>query len=652
MLNKDKLFKLCVPLETKEVGDDDDLIITGHASTNDEDRTGDIIVTDAWKKPGALKDYLKNPIVLAFHDMSRPIGKTIGHEVDDKGLKITAKISKAAGDIRELIKEGILSAFSVGFMIKDADWDNQNGIFYIKEVELFEVSVVSVPANQNALFSMEKNFSSKEEYNEFKKQFTKESEETLMDKAKDKAQEQPIDVASLAKQISDMVKGDLRAEEEAARKAKEADEAKKAEIEITAKTAAEKLIADLREEIVEKNKPLEEALSGLHDLIKAQKESGELEKAFTAENKGKMEFATADDSRWKEISRDTRHGMIYASRLFGKDVTELKSFKDFVTKSGMNHWDSAVVGEWESEYSTTIQNALREQLVVEPLFSVIPMTTPTMNMPINPEAGYAQWIHESAYGDPRSSVAPYDETADGSTGTADQHQLDEQTLIARKLATKEYIGYEEEEDSIVALAPVIRDAVSRRMALASDKAVLRGQGVTTSASYDPISGLEVRGETPVTVAGGAAWEANNAWDEDLFVTMRRNLGLYGLDPSQLVLIASHDLYYALMRLPNFKTVDLLGDRATIITGQVGSLFGVPVLVSQAFDNAAITNGAVGTTLGIMVRPSNFVVGSLRGIMTEGDRDIVNQKRVIVSSRRFAFQDIIAGKGTIALQIAT
>ena len=652
MLNKDKLFKLCVPLETKEVGEEDDLIISGHASTNDEDRSGDIIVTDAWRKPNALKDYLKNPIVLAFHDMSRPIGKTIGYEVDSKGLKITAKISKAAGDIRELIKEGILSAFSVGFMIKDADWDTQSGTFYIKEVELYEVSVVSIPANQNALFSIEKNFSSPEEYNEFKKQFTKESEETLMDKATDKANDKPIDIAGLAKQISDMVKSDLKAQEEAAAKAAEQEKAKKAEIAATATTAAERMIADLRNEIVNKEKSLEEALKGVHDLLKTQKESGELEKAFSAENKGKMEFAKADDSRWKEIDRDTRHGMIYAARLFGKDITELKTFKNFVTKSGMEHWDAGVVGEWESEYSTTVQNAMREELVVERLFPVIPMSTPTMNMPINPEAGYATWVHENFY---RSSISPEDEaTANASTGAAQTQQLLEQTLIARKLATREFIGYEEEEDSIVALAPIIRDAVARRMAKASDLALLRGAGVTTTASYDPITGLENRGAltTDVEVAGSAAWEANSSWSEDVFVNMRRNLGLYGLDPTDLVLIASHDLYYALLKLPNFKTVDVLGDKATIITGQVGSLFGVRVIVSQAFNNAAITSGTPGTTLGIMVRPNNFVIGNLRGIMTEGDRDVINQKRVIVSSRRFAFQDIISGVATVNLKIAT
>ncbi len=119
MLTKEKILKLFVPFDTKgEHEEDEDLSISGHASTNDEDRSGDIIVTDAWKKAGALTNYLKNPIVLAFHDTSRPIGKTVSHEVDEKGLKITAKISKLASNIIDLIKEGILSAFSVGFMIR------------------------------------------------------------------------------------------------------------------------------------------------------------------------------------------------------------------------------------------------------------------------------------------------------------------------------------------------------------------------------------------------------------------------------------------------------------------------------------------------------------------------------------------------------
>lgn len=657
MLTKDKVLKLSVPFTVKEASqvEEEELIISGLASTNDEDRSGDIIASDAWKKEDALANYLKNPIVLAFHDPSQPIGKTISHETVENGLSITAKISKSAGRIIQLIKEGILSAFSVGFMIKEADFDPKSGIFMIKELELFEVSVVSIPANQNALFSIEKNFSNPEEYIEFRNQFIKsDSKETLMvDKTKEKAEDQ-FDVAALAKQITSLVKGDLEAEEKAKKEAEEQRKAQVAEIEATAKTAADRMIKDLRKEMEEKDKLLSEALSGIRDAVVQQSESGELEKAFAAEKENKMKYTDNVSSKeaFSSIPQSVKDGMLYASKVYGCDITETKTFKEYVKKSNMEHWDAGVVGEWEDEYSTRVHDELRQQLVVEPLFPTVPMNTPTLNMPINPEAGDATWVHSNAY---RSSRNPADETGDGtntSTGAAQNHQLDEQVLIAYKLATREYIGYEEEEDSIVALAPIISDAVVRRMARASDQALLRGTGVLTTASFDPILGLEGRGAgtTDVTVAGGVGWESNFT-DADI-LTMRRNLNLYGLDSSQLTLIASHDLYYALIGLADFKTVNTYGPKATVHTGEVGSLFGVKVLVSQAFDNAAITAGTVGTTLGIMVRSSNFVKGELRGIMTEADRDIINQKRVIVSSRRFAFNDIITGEGTVNLQIAS
>jgi HK97 family phage prohead protease len=262
MLTKeDKVLKLYVPFDQKQIKngeDDENLEITGHASTNDIDRSGDIIASDAWTKDGALDNYLKNPVILVHHDMERPIGRTIAHEIDSKGLKITASISKLAGSVVEFIKEGLLSAFSVGFMIKDAEFDPNSGIFMIKELELFEISVVSVPANQNTLFNVEKNFDSPEDYKEFRNQFIKsESEETLMDdKTTDKADNKPIDIAALAREISQQIKGDLKAEEKAIADAAKAEKETAERVEATAVTASERLIKDLREELVEKDTAL------------------------------------------------------------------------------------------------------------------------------------------------------------------------------------------------------------------------------------------------------------------------------------------------------------------------------------------------------------------------------------------------------------
>jgi len=72
----------------------------------------------------------------------------------------------------ELVKEGILGAFSVGFRVKDADYLKETEGLMIKDAELFEVSVVSVPCNQAATFSLAKSFESMEDYNDFMKTFT------------------------------------------------------------------------------------------------------------------------------------------------------------------------------------------------------------------------------------------------------------------------------------------------------------------------------------------------------------------------------------------------------------------------------------------------------------------------------------------------
>ena len=59
-----------------------------------------------------------------------------------------------------LIKDGVLGAFSVGFRVKDAEYNEETDGLEIKDAELFEVSVVSVPANQTAMFSLAKSFDS------------------------------------------------------------------------------------------------------------------------------------------------------------------------------------------------------------------------------------------------------------------------------------------------------------------------------------------------------------------------------------------------------------------------------------------------------------------------------------------------------------
>lgn len=126
----------------KTFGDDSSVVV---ASTGDQDREGDVINPAGWK----LDNFLKNPVLLWSHDAhSLPIGKVL--KIWNEGNALVAEIAFASHEfaqkVKDLFKEKILSAFSVGYIPLEID---DRGV--TQQQELLELSVVNVPANQNAL---------------------------------------------------------------------------------------------------------------------------------------------------------------------------------------------------------------------------------------------------------------------------------------------------------------------------------------------------------------------------------------------------------------------------------------------------------------------------------------------------------------------
>ena len=138
-----------------------------------------LFYAEAWTK-GGLGNFEKNPIILFNHDYNRPIGRATKVTPTADGLHMEAKISKHA-ECADLIKDGVLGAFSVGFKVKDADYLEETDGLMIKDAELFEVSVVTVPCNQAATFSLAKSFDSEQDYEDFKKTFKSEEDSSLME---------------------------------------------------------------------------------------------------------------------------------------------------------------------------------------------------------------------------------------------------------------------------------------------------------------------------------------------------------------------------------------------------------------------------------------------------------------------------------------
>jgi len=631
MVDKDKILYFNSKFTAKALPNDDSedqtIMIEGYASTNDKDRHGDVVPTGVWEK--GLTDYLKNPVILAYHNHTMPVGKMVEHKVDEKGLWIKAKISDAAGDVYKLIKKGILSAFSIGFRIKDAEYNTAAEVFLVKDLELHEISVVSVPANQNTLFSLSKSFDSDEEFKLFKQQFAPSSEsakglESSTEANSDIKKEWNMDPKDLEKMLADAAakaaeqaaKALIQAQEKAAQE-KAAQEKAEAELQARIKaavaavtpteTGADKLLAEVEKRLEAERAESKKALEGLENALKEK--ATELE----AIQKSKMQF---QDSKTGDMSYQDNEKAVLLAKMSGKSLESTKSGGQMVQKYGA-HVPSAT---WELEVSLNMENEVRRRLVVAPTMRGIAMQTNVMTIPVNPEAGVATWVQNNQFG-----------TSNSAGGNA-THLLKEITLSAYKVATNEYVAFEEEEDALLAIMPVIRDAMVRRVARAVDRAFLRGAG----AGADPVKGLvEYDASSAVTLDISNGDKLTVAKLRDA----RRDLAAWGLDPAEVVYIVSTDGYYDLLDDSDFLTVDKVGDRATLLTGQIGTVANSPVLVSAEFDSKAA--GAAGA---IAFAPMNFLVGNQRGLRVDTDDLVETQRRVMVASLRTGLTQVTTNNG--------
>jgi len=152
-------------LEIKGLSEDD-RIIEGYANTKHLDRMNDVIDPKAFED--SLDYFLQHGVILYGHNPWEPIGRPLDGKINSKGFLLKAQIAKGLGpdDIVEkswnLIRQRVLRAFSVGFRIlpngielSGEDGDEHRARI-IKALELYEVSVVTVPANRESIFSLAK----------------------------------------------------------------------------------------------------------------------------------------------------------------------------------------------------------------------------------------------------------------------------------------------------------------------------------------------------------------------------------------------------------------------------------------------------------------------------------------------------------------
>jgi hypothetical protein len=134
-------------------------LVTGYASVfNGVDSYGDCIL------PGAFSATLAkhraagtSPAMLWAHQQSEPIGRWLALAEDSRGLRVEGQLNlktSAGQDAFEHLRAGDVNGLSIGYRVpRNGSEQRDDGVTLLKALDLYEVSVVALPADGAARIS-------------------------------------------------------------------------------------------------------------------------------------------------------------------------------------------------------------------------------------------------------------------------------------------------------------------------------------------------------------------------------------------------------------------------------------------------------------------------------------------------------------------
>ena len=564
--------------------DQEGLYIAGWATTDTLDRSEEVVLPSSVN----TQDFDKNPILLYQHDRDKPIGKVTKVERRSNGIWIEAYVSKSEPAIITKIQEGILKAFSIGFGIKDYKWVGD--ILYYTDIALREVSIVSIPCNPDALFQEIKSFNEKN----FEKPQKEEKGDIVMD---EKLQEQIKALMSEIESLkSESAKKDAEAKAVAAQL--ELDKAKAAE------EASKKLLLDKIDETVKVAEELKSAFAAqVSDLETKLKEvSEELETVKSA--KPTIQFVSGDNAKMKSEFKEDFQSALFESMLFKKELKDTKIVKALPEQVKAMTFDSA--------FTTWTHNTILED---------IRQYAPLMNMLMNQvsQAGTDVYPFEG-------SVT----TGWGSLG-AKNYALDKKISFDYKkiMAGVEWL-YEDEEDTIITWMPKVRMDLIRALAEEIDNKLING--TSTATTFRGIMDYAAGAGIKYTMSG-----ADNTLTAMHAMGARALMLKYGVNPKELAMFVNSAKYLQLLKDSNMVTVDKMGNLATLLTGSLGSVFGMNIFVNDYVPGT--DTAAANEYSGVIFNPKFFGV-KVKPILVEMDKNIETQNKVLVASMRVSMVPLL------------
>lgn len=220
--------------------------------------------------------------------------------------------------------------------------------------------------------------------------------------------------------------------------------------------------------------------------------------------------------------------------------------------------------------------------------------------------------------------------AEGSTIAQANFNTSKLTFSAVKLAEYTVLTEELNEDSAPSILTLARNEVVQASARAIETAIINGDTTGSHQDSDVTAATDARkawkGLRKLALANSATIDFTNAAATVTKLrSMRTLMGKYGVEVRDLAWLVTPKVYAQMINLPEVTTVDKLGPQATIRTGVLDQLDGVPIIVSEFgrddLNASGVYDASVVNRSGILlVKLSRFYLGVRRPIKVRAVQD--------------------------------
>lgn len=353
----------------------------------------------------------------------------------------------------------------------------------------------------------------------------------------------------------------------------------------------------------------------------------------------------APNSDIEQIQKGNDDLYIAMTALNVRDPRQSKALMDYTQGQypalykAMSTGGSATGAEWiPTGFSSTLVDLVRLELRVAALHDRFMMPTNPYTFPVEGVDLTAYKVAENTGDDDAGTPATWIPAS--TPGTANL------TFTAKKIGVRSVISTETTEDAVIAALPYVRGKIIQGLANAQENMVINGD-VRTSGAIDGVTvGTDQRttfdGYRRFSQAVGLTTNISGFTLADIR-GLRTKMGKYGVNNNQLAFVVSVTGYNKLLSLSEVITIDKIGPKATILSGQLGMLDGIPIIVSEYVSDTLDLNGLnAGTsskTEVILVRRDLFWFGDRREV-TLKSRDIIEtDQTALVALQRLDFKPL-------------